>query len=305
MQPLETIISIKNLNKKYGNVHAVNNLSFDIEKGKVYGLLGPNGSGKSTTLGIILNVVNKNSGDFSWFDGSYSTHEALKKVGAIIERPNFYPYMTAVQNLKLICKIKAVSYEKIDEKLKLVNLYERRNSKFSTYSLGMKQRLAIASALLNDPEILILDEPTNGLDPQGIHEIREIIRTISKNNTTILLASHLLDEVEKICSHVIVIRNGKKLYAGRVDTMTASNGLIEVMTDGDVEQLIRVLKNHEDVAKITQDDKFIIAHLESETNASVINKYLIENNIPVSHLIMRKPSLEEQFLDLTNNQQLP
>ena len=136
-------------------------------------------------------------------------------------------------------------------------------------------------------------------------KIREIIRTIAKNDTTILLASHLLDEVEKICSHVIVIRNGKKLYAGRVDTMTASNGLIEVMSDGDTDELIRVLKNHEDVAKITQDDKFIIAHLESETNASIINKYLIENNIPVSHLIMRKPSLEEQFLDLTNNQQLP
>jgi len=296
---LETILSIKNLDKKFGHVHAVNNLSFDIEKGNVYGILGPNGSGKSTTLGIILNVVNKTSGSFSWFDGNLSTHEALKKVGAIIERPNFYPYMTATQNLKLICKIKDVSHEKIDEKLKIVNLFERKDSKFQTYSLGMKQRLAIASALLNDPEILILDEPTNGLDPQGIHEIREIIRTIAKNGTTILLASHLLDEVEKVCSHVIVIRNGVKLYTGKVDTMTASNGLIEVMTDGNQEELIRTLKNHDHVAKITQDDKCIIAHLESETTASNINKYLIENGIPVSHLVLRKPSLEEQFLDLT------
>lgn len=171
---METILSIKNLDKKYGSVHAVNNLSFDIKKGNVYGILGPNGSGKSTTLGIILNVVNSTSGNFSWFNGNLTTHEALKKVGAIIERPNFYPYMTANQNLQLICKIKGIATDKIDDKLRAVNLFERKNSKFKTFSLGMKQRLAIASALLNDPEILILDEPTNGLDPQGIHEIREI-----------------------------------------------------------------------------------------------------------------------------------
>ncbi|HHC81129.1 MAG TPA: ATP-binding cassette domain-containing protein, partial [Flavobacteriia bacterium] len=224
---METILSLKNLDKKFGAVHAVNNLSFDIQKGNVYGILGPNGSGKSTTLGIILNVVNKTSGSFSWFNGAISTHQALKRVGAIIERPNFYPYMTATQNLKLICKIKEVPYDKIDEKLKIVNLYERRHSKFRTYSLGMKQRLAIASALLNDPEILILDEPTNGLDPQGIHEIRKIIREIAGQGTTILLASHLLDEVEKVCTHVVVIRNGIKLYSGRVDEMTASKGLFE------------------------------------------------------------------------------
>jgi ABC-2 type transport system ATP-binding protein len=169
---LETILSLKNLHKKFGAIHAVNDLSFDIKKGNVYGILGPNGSGKSTTLGIILNVVNKTSGSFSWYDGNLTTHQALKKVGAIIERPNFYPYMTATQNLALVCKIKRIPFTKIEEKLKAVNLFERRNSKFSTYSLGMKQRLAIASALLNDPEILILDEPTNGLDPQGIHEIR-------------------------------------------------------------------------------------------------------------------------------------
>ena len=226
--PLETILSLKNLDKKYGRVHAVNKLSFDIKKGNVYGILGPNGSGKSTTLGIILNVVNRTSGEFSWFDGAISTHEALKKVGAIIERPNFYPYMTATQNLKLICKIKGVPHDKIDEKLKIVHLYERRHSKFKTYSLGMKQRLAIASALLNDPEILILDEPTNGLDPQGIHEIRQIIKEIAADGTTILLASHLLDEVEKVCSHVVVIREGVKLYDGRVDEIVATAGFFWV-----------------------------------------------------------------------------
>ena len=258
---METILSIKNLDKKYGTIHAVNNLSFEIQKGNVYGILGPNGSGKSTTLGIILNVVNRTSGDFSWFNGRLSTHEALKKVGAIIERPNFYPYMTATQNLALICKIKGISVEKINEKLTTVNLFERRDSKFSTFSLGMKQRLAIASALLNDPEILILDEPTNGLDPQGIHEIREIIKNIASNGTTILLASHLLDEVEKVCSHVVIIREGVKLYSGRVDEMTASYGLLELKIDKKEDELIELLEEHEAIEKITKEHDLSLIHI--------------------------------------------
>jgi ABC-2 type transport system ATP-binding protein len=176
---LETILTIQNLDKRFGKIHAVKNASFEINKGNVYGILGPNGSGKSTTLGIILNVVNKTAGSYSWFGGTMETHEALKKVGAIIERPNFYPYMTAYDNLKLVCKIKGAPLHKIDEKLELVGLLERKDSKFRTFSLGMKQRLAIASALLNDPEILILDEPTNGLDPQGIRQIRDIIKHIA------------------------------------------------------------------------------------------------------------------------------
>jgi len=295
---LSTILSINNLDKKFGRVHAVNNLSFSIQKGNVYGILGPNGSGKSTTLGIILNVVNKTSGEFTWFDGSLSTHQALKKVGAIIERPNFYPYMSASQNLKLVCKIKGISYDKIDEKLKLVNLFERRNHKFKTYSLGMKQRLAIASALLNDPEILILDEPTNGLDPQGIHEIRNIIKEIASKGTTILLASHLLDEVEKVCSHVVVIRNGIKLYSGRVDEMTATNGLFEIKTD-DLDSLKLALEDHPAIGKITSNEDLLIANLETPLSASELNSYLFNNNIILSHLVKRKPSLEQQFLDLT------
>lgn len=296
---LETILSLKNLDKKFGHIHAVNNLSFDIKKGHVYGILGPNGSGKSTTLGIILNVVNKTSGEFSWFNGSLSTHEALKKVGAIIERPNFYPYMTATQNLALICKIKGITTEKIDEKLKAVNLFERRNSKFKTFSLGMKQRLAIASALLNDPEILILDEPTNGLDPQGIHEIRQIIKKIAANGTTILLASHLLDEVEKVCSHVVVIRKGVKLYAGRVDEMTASKGLFELGVETDQEKLIAILKEHYAIDKISKDENIITATLKEEISSSEINTHLFNKGITLSHLVKRKPTLEQQFLDLT------
>lgn len=296
---METILKISNLNKKFGAVHAVNNLSLEIKKGNVYGILGPNGSGKSTTLGIILNVVNKTSGEFTWFDGSISTHEALKKVGAIIERPNFYPYMTAVQNLELVCKIKNISTTKIDEKLKAVNLYERRNSTFQTYSLGMKQRLAIASALLNDPEILILDEPTNGLDPQGIHEIREIIRTIANNGTTILFASHLLDEVEKICNHVIVIRNGIKLYDGRVDEITSSFGVMELKTDDNSKQLMSLLPTINGIESVKEENGLIIAKLNADITASSINKLLMDQGITLSHLVKRKPNLEQQFLSLT------
>lgn len=298
---METILSLKNLDKKYGAVHAVNNLSFEIKKGNVYGILGPNGSGKSTTLGIILNVVNATSGEFSWFDGKVSTHEALKKVGAIIERPNFYPYMSAIQNLKLVCKIKGVSYGNIEAKLKAVNLYDRRDSKFKTFSLGMKQRLAIASALLNDPEILILDEPTNGLDPQGIHEIRQIIKDIATNGTTILLASHLLDEVEKVCSHVVVIRNGIKLYEGRTDEMTASNGFFDLRTEGNQDQLKELLEKYDGISSVKNEGELLVAVLNKNISATEMNEYLFHKGIVLSHLVKRKPSLEQQFLSLTNN----
>ena len=189
----QTLLQLNQLSKSYGRLKAVNQLSMTIKKGKVYGLLGPNGSGKSTTLGMVLNVINPTSGSFQWYQGTLNTHQALKKIGAIIERPNFYPYMTALQNLKLICRIKQCGEKAIQEKLELVGLWDRRFSKFRTYSLGMKQRLAIAAALVNSPELLILDEPTNGLDPEGIHQIRELIKKISKDGTTILLASHLLD----------------------------------------------------------------------------------------------------------------
>jgi len=298
---LETILSLKNLHKKFGAIHAVNNLSFDIQKGNVYGILGPNGSGKSTTLGIILNVVNKTSGEFSWFDGNTSTHDALKKVGAIIERPNFYPYMSAVENLKLVCKIKEIPYDKIDQKLKEVNLYERKNSKFKTFSLGMKQRLAIASALLNNPEILILDEPTNGLDPQGIHEIRSIIQDIASRGTTILLASHLLDEVEKVCSHVVVIRKGIKLYSGRVDEMTSSFGIIELNTDNKTGKLIKLLQDYDGIASVKMENNLIFALLNKDISTADLNKFCLQNEIFLSHLTKRKPTLEQQFLTLTNN----
>ena len=296
----ETILSIKNLNKNYGSLQAVNNLSFTIEKGNVYGILGPNGSGKSTTLGIVLNVVNKSSGEFSWFNNTVNTHDALKRVGAIIEHPNFYPYMTAYDNLKLVCKIKGIHTKAIIEKLELVGLIDRKDSKFKAFSLGMKQRLAIASALLNDPEILILDEPTNGLDPQGIHQIRELITKIASQGTTILLASHLLDEVEKVCSHAVILRHGVKIYEGRVDELIASKGYFELNSTKKSE-LLAFLNSHQAFGAIKEEEGKIIAILNEELNAEELNKILIEKDIYLSHLVKRKESLENQFLQLTNN----
>lgn len=295
------ILTLSNLTKKFGTLTAVDNLSVTIEKGNVYGILGPNGSGKSTTLGIVLNVVNKTKGEFHWFDGNGTTHQALKKVGAIIERPNFYPYMTAAQNLSLVCKIKDVSTSKIDEKLDLVGLLDRKHSKFSAFSLGMKQRLAIASALLNDPEILILDEPTNGLDPQGIHQIRGIIKKIASQGTTILLASHLLDEVEKVCSHVVILRKGKSLYSGSVENMNASHGFFTLQCK-DMDILEKFLSNHENFGNFKRENDLLIAYLKEPLEGAELNKQLLEKGIFLSYLVHRKESLEEQFLEITKNQ---
>ena len=298
---METILKITNLNKIFNRkLHAVKNVSFEIKKGNVYGILGPNGSGKSTTLGIVLNVVNKTSGEFEWFEGKLDTHHALKKVGAIIERPNFYPYMTAKENLELVCKIKETPFSKVEEKLELVGLLERKNDKFRTFSLGMKQRLAIASALLNDPEILILDEPTNGLDPQGIRQIRDIIRIIASKGTTILLASHLLDEVEKVCSHVVVLQKGVMLYQGSVHNMIENNSFFELKSNNN-QQLKLVLQNHPSVEKIVDEEDKVLVFLKQDIAAQELNSYLFENKIVLEHLVKRKNSLEEQFLELTKN----
>ena len=298
---MKSILNLEHITKKFGYLTAVDNLSFTIEKGNIYGILGPNGSGKSTTLGMILNVVNKTSGNYSWFGGTMDTHNALKKVGAIIERPNFYPYMSAYQNLKLVCKIKEVPLSAIDKVLETVGLLDRKDSSFSTFSLGMKQRLAIASALLNDPEVLILDEPTNGLDPQGIHQIREIIKEIAQRGTTILLASHLLDEVEKVCTHVVVLRKGVKLYAGRVDEMISSCGFFEMKSNQE-KVLLKMIENHPKIAHYKKQGRLITAFLAENLEAEEFVQMLFKHNIILTHFVKRKESLEEQFLQLTDQE---
>lgn len=225
----------------------------------------------------------------------------LKKIGAIIERPNFYPYLSAEKNLEIVAQIKEVDKSKIDEKLQLVGLSDRKKDKFSTYSLGMKQRLAIGAALLNDPEVLILDEPTNGLDPQGIIQIRELILQIAALGTTIILASHLLDEVEKVCSHVVILEKGKTLYSGRVDEMTASFGYFEVSSDNN-SQLQDTLQLLPFFDKIYPENGLLKAFLKEDVSGENLNKHLFEHGIVLRHLVKRKESLEQQFLQITKNQ---
>ena len=294
----QILLELNDLSKTYGRIKAVNQLTFTLKKGHSYALLGPNGSGKSTTLGMILNVVNPTSGTFRWFDGQLSTTEALKKIGAIIERPNFYPYMTALQNLQLICKIKQCSQTPIQEKLELVGLWERKDSKFSTFSLGMKQRLAIAAALINNPELLILDEPTNGLDPEGIHQIRKLIKKIAAEGTTILLASHLLDEVEKICSHVIILKEGVKYYEGTVNGIHKSYGYFELKAEN-LELLKQFLEKLDEIDRIEEENNLLIAYLKTNLNTEKLSAQLAKEKIYITYLAHKKPSLEEQFLNLT------
>lgn len=299
---MDTVLEIVDLTKRFGSLTAVDHVSFSVSRGNVYGLLGPNGSGKSTTLGMILNVVNATKGTWRWFGEEHSTH-SLKRVGAIIERPNFYPYLTAEKNLEVVAAIKQVPLHKIDEKLEMVGLLERKKSKFRTFSLGMKQRLAIAAAILNDPEVLILDEPTNGLDPQGIIKIRQIIQEIAATGTTIILASHLLDEVEKVCSHVVILERGRTVYSGPVEGMTASKGTYELAAS-DPERLIAVLRElpYFSAIESTQNGR-VTAILEEEVHAETLNRLLFERGIVLSHLVLKKDSLETQFFKLLNQQQ--
>lgn len=296
---MEKVLEINQLTKKFGRLTAVDNLSFSVNKGNVYGLLGPNGSGKSTTLGMILNVINPTKGNWRWFGDEHSV-DSLKKVGAIIERPNFYPYLSAEKNLEIVAQIKGVDFSKIDEKLEIVGLLDRKKDKFSSYSLGMKQRLAIAAALLNDPYVLILDEPTNGLDPQGIIQIREIIQKIAAEGTTIILASHLLDEVEKVCSHVVILEKGRALYYGLVEEMSASFGYFELSSSNNL-HLKQTLESFSFFESIKDDNNRLKAILNEDLSSEDLNRMLFEKGIVLNHLVKRKESLENQFLELTKN----
>ena len=298
---MKNVLEIHQLTKKFGSLRAVDSISFAVQKGNVYGLLGPNGSGKSTTLGMILGILNPTAGHWKWF-GEEPTHDTLKKIGAIIESPKFYPYLSAQKNLEIVADIKGVNYNKIDEKLEIVGLLDRKKDKFQNFSLGMKQRLAIASALLNDPEVLILDEPTNGLDPQGIIQIREIIQKIALQGTTIILASHLLDEVEKVCSHVVILNKGKMLYSGSVEEMNPGFGILE-MSANDLDQLENQLNLLNYFSKVSRENQKISAILNQDISAEEINKILFEKGIVLTHLTKKRESLESQFFQLIQNNQ--
>lgn len=291
---METILSTHGLTKHYGRIKAVDGLDLEIKKGSVFGILGPNGSGKTTTLGMILDVINRTSGTYKWF-GEKPTKNHRKNIGAILETPIFYPYLSGAKNLEIVCDIKDVSYSRIDEVINQVGLEGRENDKFKTYSLGMKQRLSIASALLCDPDVMILDEPTNGLDPQGIAAIRELIIDIANGGKTIVLASHLLDEVQKVCTDFSVLKQGKLIYSGKVADVAKGSTSIEVIAEEPIEE---ILNNSGFVESIKKEKDKLILKLSEGKEARDVNKLLIENGVVVSHLNTIHKSLEKQFLEV-------
>lgn len=293
---METILSIHRLSKRYGHIQAVKELTLEVQRGQVFGILGPNGSGKSTTLGMVLNLVRPDSGSYTWF-GLPPAKESRKRIGAVIETANFFPYLSARQNLEIVAKVKDFDNSDIDRVLTITGLYDRRKDKFKTYSFGMKQRLALASALLNQPEVLILDEPTNGLDPQGIAQIRDIIRAVAKEGITIILASHLLDEVQKICSHVAVLNKGNTLFSGKVDNVLAVSDSFELAAS-DTAALTEALEKFPGFVSMIPKDDMILAIFSPDITPARVNDYLFHQGITLTHLADRKRTLEQHFLEL-------
>lgn len=293
---MSTILEIKGLTKRFGRLTAVNQLDLTIEKGSVFGMLGPNGSGKTTTLGMLLGVTTPTAGSFSWFGNGHS-HEMRKNIGAILEQPVFYPYMTGEQNLDLVCQIKGAEKSRIAEVLETVGLSGRGKDKFKGYSLGMKQRLAIAAALINDPHVLVLDEPTNGLDPQGIFDIRELIREIATTGKTIILASHLLDEVQKVCTEFCVLQTGNLIYKGSVEEDFADSTTIELVSE-DLSKLQSALGEISGISEVEEKDGTLLVRGEKDLTSLSVNKALVEKGIVLTHLRTLKKSLEEQFMEI-------
>ena len=293
------ILTVENITKNYGKIRALNGVSFSVPKGCVFGILGPNGSGKTTMLGIIMNVLKATSGSYKLFD-EVATDAHRKKIGTLLETPNFYHYLSAVRNLKISAAIKGHGEEDIESILHTVDLYKRKDSPFSTFSLGMKQRLAIGAALLGDPDVLVFDEPTNGLDPVGIAEIRMLIKELSAKGKTIIMASHLLDEVEKVCTHVAILKQGNLLASGTVKDVFQENDIVQLAA-GDKEKLRQLLGGLNNYTRLDEVGGILEVSYESgKANLEEINKYCFDNGVILSHLQLKKSNFETKFLELTN-----
>jgi len=293
------VLSINNISKNYGKVTALRNVSFSVPRGSVFGILGPNGSGKTTLLGIIMDVLKATGGTYKLFDEN-PNNQLRKRIGTLLETPNFYHYLSAVQNLKITAGIKQRGENDIERVLEIVSLTNRKNSIFSTYSLGMKQRLAIAAALLGDPEVLVLDEPTNGLDPVGIAEIRELIKLLASQGKTIIMASHMLDEVEKVCSHVAILKYGELITFGNVDEIFINDDIVEVASSN-IDQLKDALKLMPGNLKVEIKGNIVqITFPVGTANLENVNQFCFEKGIILSQLQIRKKSLESKFMELTN-----
>ncbi len=298
---MKSVLSLNNIAKRYGHIQALNGISFNVPQGSIFGILGPNGSGKTTTLGIILDVLKADSGTFSWLDAAPAAN-LRRQIGTLLETPNFYHYLSAIDNLNITQAISMRGTKQdIENCLKQVNLFERRKSKFKTFSLGMKQRLAIAAALLGNPDIIVLDEPTNGLDPVGILEIRELIKRLAKEGKTIIMASHLLDEVEKVCSHVAILKNGKLITSGPVNEILSNEDTIE-LSSSNTNQLYEILKNYKGLTAIKNTDTAIqLSFTVGTAKPEEINKYCFDQGIVLNQLTIKRKSLETKFFELTNN----
>jgi len=292
----ETVLRINNLSKSYGSVKAISNLNIEVSKGQVFGILGPNGSGKTTTLSILTGILEQDEGSFSWF-GEKAHPYLRRRIGSLIETPSFYPYLSLERNLKIIAQVKECGFEDIPDVLQLVKLYERRKSRFSALSLGMKQRLGIASALLGKPEVLVLDEPTNGLDPEGIAEVRELIIQQAAIGKTIIMASHILSEVEKVCSDVAILKSGQLLAQGNVRTLLKGESLLEVRA-ADPLQLLQILENCPFVKQVNSENSGITVSLKEGKNSTDLNRFVYEKGLVLSEIILHQKSLESQFLEL-------
>lgn len=293
------ILSVRNLSKRYGKIQALNAVSFTVPSGSVFGILGPNGSGKTTLLGIIMDVLKATGGTFELF-GEAPTDKHRRKIGTLLETPNFYHYLSGKRNLDIVAAIKQHGKEDIPGALKTVDLTHRQNSTFSSYSLGMKQRLAIASCLLGNPEVMVFDEPTNGLDPVGIAEIRELIKKLSQQGKTIIMASHLLDEVEKVCTHVAILKKGELLTTGNVNELFVNDDIVEIGAD-DVAKLQVIINQMAQYKTIKTAGKLLqLSFAAGKANLGEINNYCFNNGVVLNHLQLKKKSLETKFLELTN-----
>lgn len=297
---VRNVLKLNGISKFYGSLQALNNVSLQVPEGSVFGILGPNGSGKTTMLGIVMDVLKPSSGTFEFFEQP-ATPAARKKIGTLLETPNFYPYLSAERNLAIAAAIKGKDGGDITEVLQKVDLASRRASKFSTYSLGMKQRLAIASALLGNPKVLVLDEPTNGLDPVGIAEIRELIKRLSGEGKTIIMASHLLDEVEKVCTHVAILKTGVLLASGPVDEVLVNEDIVEIAAVG-LSRLKEIVHTVDGITSVKDSPQCLQLYFPAGTaDLESINKHCFDNGIVLNHLQLKKKSLESKFLELTNN----
>jgi ABC-2 type transport system ATP-binding protein len=297
---MSSILSIQSITKFYGKIRALNQVSFDVPAGSVFGVLGPNGSGKTTLLGIVMDVLKASGGSYSWF-GSPPSERQRQQIGTLLETPNFYHYLSGEQNLRISAGIKGKDGGDIPRVLELVKLTERKDSRFSTYSLGMKQRLAIASCLLGNPQVLVFDEPTNGLDPVGIAETREVIRQLAREGKTIVLASHLLDEVEKVCTHVAILQRGQLLTAGDVNQVLVNEDFIEVAAEPAVmpalQELLAGLPVVRQVRPYEQHVQVFFGNGVMDTGE--LNRYCFEKGIVLKYLQLKKRSLESKFMELT------